>query len=413
MGKIKESKGLYVALSILLAIIFWLYVRAEKDIPSTNTVRNIEIQLVNEDILEARGLMVSEIEPKTLNITFDGSTSVVPKLNRNNVTVSVDVSRITSAGVHDVSYTVNIPTSLYVTGTGVTHSSDTTSVSVTVVPLYSREITIEGTFAGEVADGYQAGQLEITPETVVVRGEETAVNQVARAVVEIGGETLTETFEGELPIVLLDSKGQVIENSQLRLSVDTALVRLPVEVVKEVPLTVELIPGGGVTDVDTQVKVEISPETILIAGEAEDVNPTTEISLGSIDLSTVLNSQTIEMPIELTNELSNTSGVTKATVTITIEGLDVRTITADEIEPANVSEGYRATVVTQSIDIQIRGPKESLDQISPSQIRVVADLTDIVSATGRYTVPAKVYLDATNDVGVVGTYTVVVQVSRK
>lgn len=413
MGKIKESKGLYVALSILLAIIFWLYVRAEKDIPSTNTVRNIEIQLVNEDILEARGLMVSEIEPKTLNITFDGSTSVVPKLNRNNVTVSVDVSRITSAGVHDVSYTVNIPTSLYVTGTGVTHSSDTTSVSVTVVPLYSREITIEGTFAGEVAEGYQAGQLEITPETVVVRGEETAVNQVARAVVEIGGETLTETFEGELPIVLLDSKGQVIENSQLRLSVDTALVRLPVEVVKEVPLTVELIPGGGVTDVDTQVKVEISPETILIAGEAEDVNPTTEISLGSIDLSTVLNSQTIEMPIELTNELSNTSGVTKATVTITIEGLDVRTITADEIEPANVSEGYRATVVTQSIDIQIRGPKESLDQISPSQIRVVADLTDIVSATGRYTVPAKVYLDATNDVGVVGTYTVVVQVSRK
>lgn len=413
MGKIKESKGLYVALSILLAIIFWLYVRAEKDIPSTNTVRNIEIQLVNEDILEARGLMVSEIEPKTLNITFDGSTSVVPKLNRNNVTVSVDVSRITSAGVHDVSYTVNIPTSLYVTGTGVTHSSDTTSVSVTVVPLYSREITIEGTFAGEVADGYQAGQLEITPETVVVRGEETAVNQVARAVVEIGGETLTETFEGELPIVLLDSKGQVIENSQLRLSVDTALVRLPVEVVKEVPLTVELIPGGGVTDVNTQVKVEISPETILIAGEAEDVNPTTEISLGSIDLSTVLNSQTIEMPIELTNELSNTSGVTKATVTITIEGLDVRTITVDEIEPANVSEGYRATVVTQSIDIQIRGPKESLDQISPSQIRVVADLTDIVSATGRYTVPAKVYLDATNDVGVVGTYTVVVQVSRK
>lgn len=413
MGKIKESKGLYVALSILLAIIFWLYVRAEKDIPSTNTVRNIEIQLVNEDILEARGLMVSEIEPKTLNITFDGSTSVVPKLNRNNVTVSVDVSRITSAGVHDVSYTVNIPTSLYVTGTGVTHSSDTTSVSVTVVPLYSREITIEGTFAGEVAEGYQAGQLEITPETVVVRGEETAVNQVARAVVEIGGETLTETFEGELPIVLLDSKGQVIENSQLRLSVDTALVRLPVEVVKEVPLTVELIPGGGVTDVDTQVKVEISPETILIAGEAEDVNPTTEISLGSIDLSTVLNSQTIEMPIELTNELSNTSGVTKATVTITIEGLDVRTITVDEIEPANVSEGYRATVVTQSIDIQIRGPKESLDQISPSQIRVVADLTDIVSATGRYTVPAKVYLDATNDVGVVGTYTVVVQVSRK
>ena len=412
MGKIKESKGLYVALSILLAIIFWLYVRAEKDLPSTNTVRNIEIQLINEDILEARGLMVSQIEPETLNITFNGSSTVVPKLNRNNVTVSVDVSRLTSVGGYDLTYTVNMPTSLYTSGTGVSHTSDTTSVSVTVVPLYSKEIEIEGTFAGEVADGYQAGELEITPKTVIVRGEESAVNQVARAVVEIGGETLTETFEGELPILLLDSKGQPIEDSRIRTNVDTALVTLPVEVVKEVPLTVELIPGGGVTDVNTQVKVEISPETILIAGEAVDVDPTTEISLGSIDLSTVFTSQTFEMPIELTSELSNTSGVTKATVTVTIEGLDMRTVTVTEIEPTNVSDGYRATVVTQSIDIQIRGPRESLDQIAPSQIRVVADLTDIVSATGRYTVPAKVYLDAPGNVGVVGTYTVVVQVSR-
>lgn len=415
MGKLKESKGLYVAISILLAIAFWLYVRAENDIPVQNVVRGIPIQIMSEDVLEARGLMVSEVNPDTINITFEGSSSVVPRLNRNNVTVTVDVSRITSEGEHDLTYTVNMPTNLNTTGgSGITRTSDVTSITVTVVPLYTREIPIEGTFVGDVAEGYQAGELEITPETVIISGEESAVNQVARAVVEVGGDSLTSTYTGELPITLLDRDGQVIENDQISLSVDTALVILPVEVVKEVPLTVNLIPGGGISqdDIDRYVKVDIQPESITIAGAAEDIEPVSEISLGDIDLSQIITTGTFEMPIELANELTNISGVTRATVTVTIQGLETRTLSVSNFELRNVSEGFHAEMVTESIDIQIRGPGDNLDQISPSQILVVGDLTDIISATGRYTVPARVYLNGPSDVGVVGEYNVTVQVTR-
>ena len=415
MGRIKDSKGLYVAISILLAIIFWLYVRAENDIPMENQVRGIPIQIANEDVLESRGLMVSEVEPAAINITFEGSSSVVPRLNRNNVTVSVDVARITSEGSYDLTYTVAMPTNLNTTGgSGITRSSNVESIRVTVVPLYTREISIEGTFVGEVADGYQAGELEITPETVTISGEESVVNQVARAVVEVGGDALTETYTGDLPITLLDRDGNVIEDDRISLSVDTALVILPVQVVRDVPLTVNLIPGGGISqeDIDRYVKVEIDPATISVAGSAEDLEAITSISLGDIDLSTVLTTASVERNIEIANELTNISGVSRATVTITIEGLEMRTVDVSNFELRNVSAGYHADIVTQSIDIQIRGPRESLDQISPSQILVVGDLTDIVSATGRYTVPARVYLNGPDDVGVVGEYTVTVQVTR-
>ena len=415
MGRIKDSKGLYVAISILLAIIFWLYVRAENDIPMENQVRGIPIQIANEDVLESRGLMVSEIDPATINITFEGSSSVVPRLNRNNVTVSVDVSRITSEGSYDLTYTVAMPTNLNTTGgSGITRSSNVESIRVTVVPLYTREISIEGTFVGEVADGYQAGELEITPETVTISGEESVVNQVARAVVEVGGDALTETYTGDLPITLLDRDGNVIEDDRISLSVDTALVILPVQVVRDVPLTVNLLPGGGISqeDIDRYVKVEIEPAAISVAGSAEDLEAITSISLGDIDLSTVLTTSSVERNIEIANELTNISGVSRATVTITVQGLEMRTVSVSNFELRDVSAGYHAEIVTQSIDIQIRGPQESLDQISPSQILVVGDLTDIVSATGRYTVPARVYLNGPDDVGVVGEYTVTVQVTR-
>ena len=415
MGKIKDSKGLYVAISILLAIIFWLYVRAENDIPMENVVRGIPVQIANEDVLESRGLMVSEVEPAAINITFEGSSSVVPRLNRNNVTVSVDVARITSEGSYDLTYTVAMPTNLNTTGgSGITRSSDVETIRVTVVPLYTRELSIEGTFVGEVADGYQAGELEITPETVTISGEESAVNQVARAVVEVGGDALTETYTGDLPITLLDRDGNVIEDDRISLSVDTALVILPVQVVRDVPLTVNLLPGGGISqeDIDRYVKVEIEPAAISVACSAEDLEAITSISLGDIDLSTVLTTSSVERNIEIANELTNISGVSRATVTITVQGLEMRTVSVSNFELRDVSAGYHAEIVTQSIDIQIRGPQESLDQISPSQILVVGDLTDIVSATGRYTVPARVYLNGPDDVGVVGEYTVTVQVTR-
>ena len=149
-----------------------------------------------------------------------------------------------------------------------------------------------------------------------------------------------------------------------------------------------------------------------MAGSSEDLEAITSISLGDIDLSTILTTASVERNIEIANELTNISGVSRATVTITIEGLEMRTVDVSNFELRNVSAGYHADIVTQSIDIQIRGPRESLDQISPSQILVVGDLTDIVSATGRYTVPARVYLNGPDDVGVVGEYTVTVQVTR-
>ena len=110
--------------------------------------------------------------------------------------------------------------------------------------------------------------------------------------------------------------------------------------------------------------------------------------------------------------MTNASGISQAEVTVTIQGLEMTTLSVDNIDLINVSSGYRATVVTKSLDVQVRGPEGKLEDISPAQVRVIGDLTDIVSATGRYTVPAKVYWDGPDDIGIVGEYHIIVQVTR-
>ena len=82
----------------------------------------------------------------------------------------------------------------------------------------------------------------------------------------------------------------------------------------------------------------------------------------------------------------------------------------DNIQFINEPEGCTPEKVTLSCQVQIRGQQEAVDAVIPSQLRIVADLSN--AGRGNQTVDAKVYLDGSSDVGVVGEYKIVVNVKR-
>ena len=190
----------------------------------------------------------------------------------------------------------------------------------------------------------------------------------------------------------------------------TILTTLPVVKLKEVPLTVELIPGGGATGDDAQVQIE--PESIMVSGDPDDLEGLKEIKLDPIELYNVYNkTNTLTRTINLSPVLTNVSGLTEAEVTVTIPDLVIRAIEVNNIEIINVPEPYIAEKVTLTSTIQIRGTQEAVDAILPSQLRIVADLKDINVILGGQTVPVKVYLASSDDVGVVGNYNISITVA--
>ena len=103
----------------------------------------------------------------------------------------------------------------------------------------------------------------------------------------------------------------------------------------------------------------------------------------------------------------------EGTVTVTIRGLSTRTLQVSNISFINQPDGYRAEAVTQSCSVQIRGSQEAVEAVTASQVRIVADLSEIQLATGSQTIPVRVYLDGGSDVGVVGEYNIVVSLTRE
>ena len=330
MERLRESRWVYILISVLLAVVFWLYIRDTEDPTMSRPIYNVPVQIANERVLEERGLTVTGLSQSSLTVEVTGPVSVLNNLTRSNITASVDVSSITETGEHELNCRLILPNNV-----------DTT-----------------GAFFPEQSN----------------------------------------------------PNGEVITDSSVKLNEDSAYVTMTVGVVKKVKLTVNLLSGGGATA--EQAKCEISPSTITVVGSEEELKGLTEISLGSIDLSQVVDTATISKPIVLSPTLENADGVTEAQVTVAVEGLSTKTFTVTNIETVNQPDNYQVDVVTQERVVVIRGSESVLESLDASQIRIVADLSD-VTATGTYPVAATVYLSASDEVGPVGTYTINVNVRKR
>lgn len=412
--KLTDSKWFYVAVSLLLAFILWVYVGKEANPITTDKINDIPVEFSGLEKLEERGLMLSDGSEQSVTFFVRARRDVISNLLQGESSITVDVSNITEAGEYSLSVMgqkINFPRSVSSDSLELLYTSPE-RIEFTVSRWVQKEIEVQAEFTGSVVDGYQVGDFSLAPQTVTISGPEELVNQVDYARVTVSQTDLSETYSKDTPYTLVGFNGEVIAAEGIETDPETVLVTLPVVKLKEVPLTVELVPSGGVTDTDTQVDVTIEPETITVSGSEEDLEGLKEVKLGSIELYKIFGTDTFQKTIQLSPELTNVSGITEATVTVTIKDLAVRTLEVSDIDLINVPDGYTADTVTKTLSVQIRGTQEAVDSVIPSQLRIVADLSDVTMATGNQTVPVKVYLDGSSEVGVVGDYKIVVSISR-
>lgn len=407
--RLRENKWFYTVLSVILAILFWSYVRTVEDPQQSNWMRNIPVELTGSSVLTQQGLMVSELSHEEVDIQIEAPASVQDALSRHHGEFSIvlDVSKCVM-GENRVECSVRWPTAVLRENAAIKKMSSQ-YVTVTVERLYTNTLPVEFILDGKVADGYQTGTAAIEPQSIVISGTVEDVSRVHRVAAILHNDNLEERYAGDLPLTLLDSDGNELEDLSLTMSSKSAYVVVPVVISKEIPLSVHVIPGGGATE--ENAKIKISPKTIMVSGARGDIESLTELSLGSVDLSKVVGSSVFNFPITVDPSLENVSGTTTASVSVTVEGLSTRRVDVSNIVLENIPRGYKATSPTKTRTIVLRGDQEALVRIDVSQIRVVADLANM-TAVGSYPVPVKVYLDAGGDVGVIGEYTIVITMSK-
>ncbi len=406
MGKkILDSRFLYIVLSVFVAIGMWLFVTVNDEAPHSKTITRIPVTFTGEEILAERGLMLAD-GPYTANVTVQATNMVLTSLTNQTVQVTANVSGIYEEGSHSVSYTVTPPAGISPSQFTVVSGVNGNVITVEVARYSSQEIPIEGEFTGSVAEGYLAGDtqdFDFSPKVVVVSGRLEDVNQVARAVVTVDDEGLTETVDREFPFRLEDRSGNELD-LDVTCDVETVSVRFPIQATAEIPLVVSFTDGGGVGA--DEAAAELSVESIAVAGATEAVEAIKAagaINLGTVNLDSVRDGDVLTFPVPLTDELTNLTGVTSVDVTVRLnKQLEERTFEVSSINCINVPEGWTADIITKVLSVTVRGEPDLLDAVTDENLLAVADLQDMTPSAGGYTATVRVYLNIAPSIAEVG-----------
>jgi len=284
-------------------------------------------------------------------------------------------------------------------------------VVVTIDKMTSKTGEVRENFQGSTAEGYLREPISFEPATVTVSGPGEVVSRIAYASMLIKRENLSKSVSGAMGYTLMDAEGREVKSDRLKLEPELVSFTVPVVKTKDVVLSVELIEGGGAKKEDAVVEIE--PQVITLSGDAATLDGINQLYLGTVDLSSFISSFSQTYSIPLPNDVANLSGETEAVVSVTIKGLETKRLMTSKIELINAAEGYTAVPITQNKEVIIRGPAEIIDLIEPQNIRIVADLSGLGQAVGRYSVSTKVYIDGYSEAGVVGSdYNIVVELQK-
>ncbi len=414
---IRKRKAFYIALAVLMAVTIWIYVDMTGSPDGTARImtkefKDIPIEYLWEDtVLADRGLMLlKEGTDTTVDVTLRGTRWNLSLIDRDDILIQADLSGITTTGVQTVSNKTGFTTRSL---SQIVEFADIKpyTATVNIGELYSKTVDVHCEVVGNVAEGYSAGELTISPTTFEIRGQQEILDQVsyAKVTLDIGTDAVSSVSQ-LLDFEFYDANDQLLDDKDIHSNVEQVQVNLPVNVTKELALTVDFreSPGARLSN----VLVDINPKSITVTGEADILRDVDTLVLSEFDLTKLDSSAVYNYVIPVPEGCENLSGVSQATMRLHFKDMTTATVTTDRIRYENLhTEGRQVDLLTMEVSVDIFGTHADVEAVTGDDIIVVADLTDFNNAVGSYTVPAKVLINSGGDVGVSGTYQVRVNIS--
>ena len=393
--------------SLALAFGLWFYVVTVINPEFEDNYYNIPVVLEGEGLLEERGLMITAIENPTVSMRLKGNRSYLVGMKNSDITVIADVSKLSRAGTYHVSYEEafpgNIPDNAIEVQTRTPDAitlvvEEKISKPVEVVVDYGRTNVPEGFICDKEGISFGPGGPAVT-----VTGPKSVIDRITQAVISIDLSDRRESIiEESFVFTLCDSEGMPVDAEMVKTDVAEVDVTLRIQRYKDIDLKVEVIDGGGATEKTSSIT--ILPDKIRISGNEtmlEKIEDT--LVIGTIDLSKLLEDTQLTFGIVLPENITNESNITEATVDVKFPNLRIKTVSITEINAINVPEGLAVDMITQKLEIKIRGPIALVERIKASDITVTVDFAQ--AELGTATMRADVAIDNKfGDVGMVGTY---------
>lgn len=407
-----QSKKANFAISLILAMVLWVYVVGELNPETRKVFRNIPITVMNEQVLANDGLAVVSTSDSTMSITLTGKRSQINRINSYDITASIDVADA-AEGDNQIRINIRVPNNVYIEDQSISR----VTVKVEERTEAAKPVTV--IYTGKVSDELEATMVSVDPEEVMVSGAASQVAKVVSVQAEVDAGDITENQSSlKANLMPINKNGNEVRN--VTLSQNTVTVTSALYYTRTVSLDV---PITG-KDSDTYSRSVSAPKSIKIAGPQEQIMETTSVTAETIDLSdvnedtSILINPILEEGVQVANgspdlylkvrvtekkhvdkdqekdedkekdqekdqETDQDTDTDKKDQEQEQTGSQKFSIPGSSVTLQNVPDGLTAKVNTGSVSVKVTGDSSKIQSITDQNITLAADLSGLEAGTHK------------------------------
>ncbi len=317
MKKMFESDTFLKILSVVIAVILWLYIIVVLDPAVEVEVRDLPIQFVGQEQLQNNGISVVNESATTINLKVKGSRKRMGRYDMKTIIAKVDMSGVWSTGQHTLPVDIVVPFE----NIGIS-SQSIYDVDIQTEKTVRKKLDLEIVTEGSLAQNYMPGEMEINPKTVTIKGPESVVGKITKAgvVLNYGGADVDITQE--LPIQFYDSEDKLLTAQDALLKritkdIETATVECSVVKLR----TVKIAPQFWADTEDESAFLAsasyiLNPQTVQIYGEDEVTAKITEISTEGIPMEKFVDNQKVKVKLSIPHDVKVLKDITEVEITM-------------------------------------------------------------------------------------------------
>lgn len=362
INKLKNNSKIKI-ISLLSAMVLWMYVMAIVDPEETKLFENIPVTITNKNELNERDLVIYPEQDLTTNIYVTGKLSNLKKVTKDDINVYGQINNPLE-GNNEIYLKVS-------TSQRVNYDFKNPVMIVTLEKIISEDKSIKVDITGSGKNNVDNIMLQDNIDKVSISGPRSLVNKVKRVVgtVKVNGEL--NDFSQSIKLEPVDAKGKVVEG--IELEKDSVNVNITLLTQKTVPITLKLSDNS-----ESGVNYTMSQNTVTIKGKKDIVDSINDIETQPVKLSEILPGTSKDIYLQVP------SGITIETKYITIKknseenAVAVYTYTAKDIEIRNNIENIDKSKIKipNSINVSIEY-LQSEGSINKDDIKLYIDLNEV------------------------------------
>ncbi|MBR6619675.1 MAG: hypothetical protein IKK85_04970 [Clostridia bacterium] len=409
-----DNKALMV-FSVILSVIIWLVVTISLSPIDTATIQDVPVSIDLANSVPAQfDLQIFGQSEFDVDVKVSGKRYLLSSVDSDSVKIVAQTAYVDSAGKHTLS--------LKAIKVNESDEFEIVSISQDYVEVFF-DVYMEQDFPIEpklkitdelVEEGYIAGEAIVSAETVMISGPQTEVASISKVYAEMNiDKPLSETQTQTAQINAYNNSGVSLHYLSYNYGNSDITITLPIYYVVSKPTSVSF-KNAPLDYIDAPFRYTVNPETLTagIVGADKDNIPElipvltvdfSQLTPGSNRFSVFSDEIPSVFPVEASTEFE---------VVVYVEGCDKKTlgVPIGNISFINAPEGYEVKEIIKSVGNAVTvGPKDSLADVTASDIYAVVDLTnaDVSSPTQEFS--AKLSVRNSTDCWVSGDYTVTVE----